>query len=149
MNNLESIIKHAEQHCRDHGARLTEKRKQILTGLIESNKALSAYELMDFCKQRFNTSMPAMSVYRILEFLEDQHLVHKLNLANKYVACMHISCDHAHAVPQFLICRNCSKVKEISINQTTISALSETVKSAGYNLFSPQVELNCLCESCA
>jgi Fur family zinc uptake transcriptional regulator len=149
MNNLESIIKHAEQHCRGHGARLTEKRKQILTGLIESNKALSAYELMDFCKQRFNTSMPAMSVYRILEFLEDQHLVHKLNLANKYVACMHISCDHAHAVPQFLICRNCSKVKEISINQTTISALSETVKSAGYNLFSPQVELNCLCESCA
>lgn len=149
MNNLESIIKHAEQHCRDHGARLTEKRKQILTGLIESNKALSAYELMDFCKQRFNTSMPAMSVYRILEFLEDQHLVHKLNLANKYVACMHISCDHAHAVPQFLICRNCSKVKEISINQTTISALSETVKSVGYNLSSPQVELNCLCESCA
>ena len=149
MNNLESIIKHAEQHCRDHGARLTEKRKQILTGLIESNKALSAYELMDFCKQRFNTSMPAMSVYRILEFLEDQHLVHKLNLANKYVACIHISCDHAHAVPQFLICRNCSKVKEISINQTTISALSETVKSVGYNLSSPQVELNCLCESCA
>lgn len=149
MNNLESTIKHAEQQCRDHGVRLTEKRKQILTGLIESNKALSAYELMDFCKQRFNTSMPAMSVYRILEFLEDQHLVHKLNLANKYVACIHISCDHAHAVPQFLICRNCSKVKEISINQTTISALSETVKSAGYNLFSPQVELNCLCESCA
>ena len=149
MNNLESIIKHAEQHCRDHGARLTEKRKQILTGLIESNKALSAYELMDFCKQRFNTSMPAMSVYRILDFLEDQHLVHKLNLANKYVACIHISCDHAHAVPQFLICRNCSKVKEISINQTTISALNETVKSVGYNLSSPQVELNCLCESCA
>ena len=149
MNNLESIIKHAEQHCRDHGARLTEKRKQILTGLIESNKALSAYELMDFCKQRFNTSMPAMSVYRILDFLEDQHLVHKLNLANKYVACIHIGCDHAHAVPQFLICRNCSKVKEISINQTTISALSETVKSVGYNLSSPQVELNCLCESCA
>ena len=149
MNNLESTIKHAEQQCRDHGVRLTEKRKQILTGLIESNKALSAYELIAFCKQRFNTTMPAMSVYRILEFLEDQHLVHKLNLANKYVACMHISCDHAHAVPQFLICRNCSKVKEISINQTTISALSETVKSAGYNLFSPQVELNCLCESCA
>ena len=149
MNNLESTIKHAEQQCRDHGVRLTEKRKQISTGLIESNKALSAYELIAFCKQRFNTTMPAMSVYRILEFLEDQHLVHKLNLANKYVACMHISCDHAHAVPQFLICRNCSKVKEISINQTTISALSETVKSAGYNLFSPQVELNCLCESCA
>lgn len=149
MNNVESIIQHAERHCRDHGARLTVKRKQILTGLIESNKALSAYELMDFCKQRYGTNMPAMSVYRILEFLEDQHLVHKLNLANKYVVCIHISCDHSHAVPQFLICKNCSKVKEISINQSTISELSATVKNAGFDLYSPQVELNCLCKSCA
>lgn len=148
MNNTETVIQHAEQQCIANGARLTQKRKQILTGLIESDKALSAYELMDFCKQRFGENLPAMSVYRILEFLEEQRLVHKLNLANKYVACIHISCDHAHAVPQFLICRSCSKVKEVSINQSTISDLSETVKNAGYDLYSPQVELNCLCESC-
>lgn len=148
MNNTQSVIQHAEQHCLASGARLTKKRKQILTGLIESDKALSAYELMDFCKQRFGENLPAMSVYRILEFLEEQRLVHKLNLANKYVACMHISCDHAHAVPQFLICRSCSKVKEININQSTISELNESVKNAGYGLYSPQVELNCLCESC-
>jgi len=148
VNNTETVIQHAEQQCIANGARLTQKRKQILTGLIESDKALSAYELMDFCKQRFGENLPAMSVYRILEFLEEQRLVHKLNLANKYVACIHISCDHAHAVPQFLICRSCSKVKEVSINQSTISDLSETVKNAGYDLYSPQVELNCLCESC-
>jgi Fur family zinc uptake transcriptional regulator len=148
MSNIESTIEHAEKRCKANGARLTTKRKRILTGLIESNKALSAYELIDFCKQRFGEKIPAMSVYRILGFLEAQHLVHKLNLANKYVACTHINCDHTHAVPQFLICKNCSKVKEISINQSTISDLSETVKSAGYDLYSPQVELNCLCESC-
>jgi len=148
MTNIESIIKDAEKHCKDHGARLTEKRKQVLIGLVESNKALSAYELIAFCKQRYDTNMPAMSVYRILEFLESQHLVHKLNLANKYVACMHISCDNNHAVPQFLICRNCSKVKEVSMGQSTILELSETVKNAGYDLYTPQVELNCLCESC-
>lgn len=149
MNNIEDIIHHAEQQCKTRGARLTVKRKQILKGLIKSNKALSAYELIKYCKDEYGESIPAMSVYRILEFLQDQQLVHKLNLANKYVACVHISSDHTHAVPQFLICSNCSKVKEISINQTTISALSETVKSVGYNLSSPQVELNCLCESCA
>jgi Fur family zinc uptake transcriptional regulator len=148
MSNIESTIEHAEKRCKANGARLTTKRKRILTGLIESNKALSAYELIDFCKQRFGEKIPAMSVYRILDFLETQHLVHKLNLANKYVACIHINCDHTHAVPQFLICKNCSKVKEISINQSTISDLSETVKSAGYDLYTPQVELNCLCESC-
>lgn len=148
MNNTQTTIELAEQHCMQRGARLTKKRKQVLTGLIESEKALSAYELIDFCKQRFGETLPAMSVYRILEFLEQQGLVHKLNLANKYVACMHISCDHAHSVPQFLICQSCSKVKEISINQSTITELSQTVKNAGYDLYSPQVELNCLCESC-
>ena len=148
MINIDGVIQKAEDYCRANGARLTTKRKQILTGLVESKKALSAYELIDFCQQRFDVKMPAMSVYRILEFLEDQHLVHKLNLANKYVACNHVGCDHADSVPQFLICRNCSKVKEISINQSTISQLSETAKNAGYDLYTPQLELNCLCEGC-
>lgn len=149
MNSVESIIKHAEQQCDVRGTRLTQKRKQVLTGLVKSNKALSAYELIDFCKQEFDVSLPAMSVYRILEFLENELLVHKLNLANKYVACMHISCDHAHAVPQFLICKNCSIVKEITVEESTISDLGNTVKVAGYQLLSPQIELNCLCENCA
>ena len=149
MNNVERIIQHAEQQCKSRGARLTVKRKQILTGLVESSKALSAYELIDFCNQRYGHNLPPMSVYRILDFLEQQDLVHKLNLANKYVASIHITCDHERRVPQFLICKNCSKVKEISINQSTISELSATVKNAGFDLFSPQVELNCLCESCA
>ena len=149
MNSVESIIQHAEQHCDLRGSRLTQKRKQILTGLVKSNKALSAYELIDFCKQEYGESLPAMSVYRILDFLESELLVHKLNLANKYVACMHISCDHAHAVPQFLICKSCCIVKEITVEESTITDLGNTVKGAGYQLLSPQIELNCLCDNCA
>ena len=148
MNKREDMIHHAERQCKARGARLTIKRKQILMGLIKSNKALSAYDLIKYCKDEFGQTIPAMSVYRILEFLQDQLLVHKLNLANKYIACMHINSDHNHAVPQFLICSNCSKVKEVSINQSTILDINETVKNAGYDLYKPQVELNCLCEAC-
>lgn len=89
-----------------------------------------------------------MSIYRILGFLETEKLVHKLNLANKYVACAHISCDHAHGVPQFLICRNCSKVKEISIKSSTIKDLQATAHDVGFKLISPQLEMNCLCDDC-
>jgi Fur family zinc uptake transcriptional regulator len=149
MESIDSIIQHAESHCKDHGVRLTDKRKHVLAGLVQSEKALSAYELIDVCKEKFNESIPAMSVYRILEFLENEKLVHKLNLANKYVACAHISCDHAHDIPQFLICGTCSKVKEISISKSTISELKSTVKDAGYHLVSPQLELNCLCDECS
>ncbi len=148
MNNVDRIIGHAERQCKAHGTRLTVKRKNVLAGLVQSNKALSAYELIDFCKQQFGDSMPAMSIYRILEFLEDEHLVHKLSLANKYVACAHISCSHAHAVPQFLICRQCSKVKEIDLRSATIDELRSSVDDAGYKLISTQLEMNCLCEGC-
>jgi Fur family zinc uptake transcriptional regulator len=89
-----------------------------------------------------------MSVYRILEFLQEERLVHKLNLANKYIACAHITCDHDHGISQFLICDNCQTVKEITVKKSTINTLKRSVEDAGFDLLSPQMELNCLCHDC-
>ena len=148
MKTIQQIIDRAEQHCSAHGSRLTNRRKQVLSGLLQSEKALSAYELIDFCKARFGEAIPVMTVYRILDFLQDEHLAHKLNLANKYVACAHITCDHAHAVPQFLICGQCQKVREIRIDKSIIAGLRNNVEQAGYHLASPQLEMNCVCATC-
>lgn len=148
MGQVENIIEHAEQHCKAHGARLTNKRKQVLSGLLKSQKALSAYELADYCKTEFGKAIPAMSIYRILDFLQEEHLVHKLSLANKYVACSHITCDHDHGVPQFLICGQCQKVEEIAINKSTMNELQLNVTQAGFHLVSQQLELDCLCNDC-
>lgn len=147
--SVDAIIHHAEKHCSSHGARLTPKRKRVLTGLLASEKALSAYELMDFCTDMFGESIPAMSVYRILDFLEDEHLVHKLNLANKYVACSHIACNHTHEIPQFLICGECNRVEEIGIAKSTMVALQKNVENVGFRMVSPQIEMNCVCNRCA
>ena len=89
-----------------------------------------------------------MSVYRILAFLQDEQLAHKLKLANKFVACTHIACDHAHGVPQFLICGQCQRVKEIAIKKSTINTLRQSVEEAGFHLISPQLEMDSLCERC-
>lgn len=148
MTRVEKIIDHAEQQCIAQGSRLTTKRKQVLSGLLKSKKALSAYELIDFCKAEYGETMPAMSIYRILDFLQEEHLVHRLRLANKYVACAHITCDHAHEVPQFLICGKCQKVKEISISKTTRAELQESAGEAGFHLASPQLEMDCVCDNC-
>lgn len=149
MNTIANIVNHAEASCRAKGVKLTEKRKRILTGLLKSGKPLSAYELIDFIQKEFDESPPAMSVYRILDFLEGENLVHKLQLANKYIACSHISCSHEHEVPQFLICDNCGTVKEVGINKALINTLKRNVESAGFVLKSHQLELHCLCQECA
>lgn len=109
---------------------------------------MSAYEVVDYCKETYKESIPAMSVYRILDFLQEEGLVHKLKLANKYVACAHIICEHSHGVPQFLICGECQKVEEISISKRTIAELEKNVEQAGFHLVSPQLEMNCICASC-
>lgn len=148
MDKVERIIEHAEKSCKASGARLTDKRKQVLSELARSEKALSAYELTEVYQHQFGKSIPAMTVYRILEFLENESLVHKLHLANKYVACSHITCDHTHGVPQFLICGECNKVSEVHIEKPIIESLNANIKDAGYLLVSPQLEIDCICSEC-
>ena len=143
-----STLDSAEKQCQLRGTRLTQKRKIILEGLVNAKHAMTAYELVDYCKNELGESIPAMSVYRILEFLETENLVHKLKLANRYVACTHITCDHQHAVPQFLICTQCFQVKEVDISRSTMSALKRNVESAGYQLVSEQIEVDCVCSNC-
>ncbi|RKF17474.1 transcriptional repressor [Alginatibacterium sediminis] len=134
--------------CAENGARLTPKRSKLLACLLKSNHALSAYEIIDLFKQQNDENISAMSAYRILEFLEEQQLVHKLQLANKYIACKHIACDHSHETSQFLICIKCSKVREVSIDKAVVEAISHNVTDAGFTLASRQLEVNCVCDKC-
>ena len=149
MNHIQRNLEHAQRKCDERGVRLTAKRKRVLEGLLFSDRALSAYELVDVCKNEFDEVIPAMSVYRILDFLQEQELVHKLNLANKFVACCHIKCDHSHEVSQFLICSQCQRVKEITLNALSASELRDDVEAAGFQLVSPQLEINCVCHVCS
>lgn len=147
--STQRALQHAEQHCKDRGTRLTEKRRAVLAGLLESEKALSAYELIDHCRDHLGVDLLPMSVYRILQFLERENLAHRLNLASKYVACAHIACDHDHAVPQFLICKDCHRVEEVRLARPLVASIAHTVESAGFHLTGRQLELDCVCDRCS
>ena len=148
MNKFNDVLEHAEKQCKENSSRLTPKRKKILQELLKSKKALSAYEIADLFQKETKESIPTMSVYRILDFLEDENLVHKLNLANKYIACAHISCNHSHSIPQFLVCRKCNKVSEISIDIETMRKIEKKVEDENFFLVKPQLEMHCICKVC-
>lgn len=149
MRDLEAIIEHVKQGCRVSGKQFTAKRPLILRALIHANKALSAYEIVDYCKEHFNQHVQAMSVYRVLEFLEEQHLAHKLKVSNKYILCDHILCEHEHGIPQFLICSKCDKISEQTIDPAMIHGLQSHAKQECFTVVSPQLEINCVCDDCA
>ena len=148
MSQLDIVLEHAEKKCKMHGGRLTLKRKRILSILLKSKKALSAYELASCCEAEFDDALPVMSIYRILQFLEAHHLAHRLNVANKYVACAFISSEQSHEHCQFLICQQCQRVEEIQINQSAVKELYSNVAATGFSLVRPQVEMECICHKC-
>ncbi len=146
--NTAKILKQADKKCTQSGSRLTPKRAHILELLINSEIPLSAYNIVELYNEHTLQQIQPMSAYRILEFLQAEQLVHKLSLENKFVACSHITCEHDHKVPQFLICRGCHKVKEIAVQKTIIEQLASQVSSAGYKMINTQIELDCLCDDC-
>ena len=158
---LNHVLDRVKEICTRSGWRLTEKRRGVLELLLMSDVPLSAYEITDAYNQIAKKSITAMTVYRIVGFLESENLVHKLNSTNnKYVACSHIACRQAHEIPQFLICGECQTTKEIacggcpdekevSISKNVIDELSKLVSQAGYTLMNSQLELRVLCHNCA
>ena len=138
----------AEQKCLHQGIRFTKRRKQVLSVLIEADVALSAYEIAERCNADSDSNMPAMSVYRILDLFQEQNLIHKLDIANKYVCCAHISCSHEHDNSQFLICGSCRHVEEISLSDDALQALQTAASAAGFSAISPQLEIKGRCAQC-
>ena len=148
MVDYQSVMTAAEQKCLQQGIKFTKRRKQVLSVLIEADVALSAYEIAERCNAGSDSSMPAMSVYRILDLFQEQNLIHKLDIANKYVCCAHISCSHEHDNSQFLICGSCRHVEEISLSDDAVQALQTAASAAGFNAISPQLEIKGRCSRC-
>ncbi|MUI54825.1 Fur family transcriptional regulator [Aliivibrio fischeri] len=149
MSDIQTKIRYVEKRCKARGKHLTSKRKLVLEALIHADKALSAYDIVDYCMLNFSQNIQAMSVYRILEFLENEHFAHKLKVSNKYIICSHILCEYEHGVPQFLICSKCNKINEQIIAPQIINELKSHAKQQGFTIINPQLEINCVCEQCA
>lgn len=149
QSQLDSLLRAAEVSCAEKGARLTQRRRQVLSVLMQSSSPLSAYEVLDLCNRSTTSAMPAMSVYRILDFLEQQLLVHRLSTSNKFVSCAHIACGHKHfRTTHFLLCEGCSSVEEVDATEEASEALEQMAKTVGFKLTAQQFELSGICTSC-
>src|SRR5207245_5812502 len=103
-------LDHAEHVCRTRAQKFTPIRRSVLQALLSSHRPLGAYELIDQLAASMARPAP-ITVYRALDFLMQNGLVHRIESRNAYLACAH---DHdAAAMVAFLICERCGSVGEI------------------------------------
>lgn len=95
-------------YCEQHGLRVTEPRVNVFNILKKAKKPLTAYEILDKVAEKKATPKPP-TIYRAIEFLIEQHLVHRIESLNAYILCQS---NHKHEGSQFMICTSCGKVDE-------------------------------------
>jgi Fur family zinc uptake transcriptional regulator len=87
------------------------------------------------------------TVYRVLDYLMEHGLVHKLESLNAYVACQQESSNCRHAAA-FIICRCCQHVHEIKDLSQLQVVLENYGKNVGFTDLHTVLEIRGLCENC-
>ncbi|KPC53370.1 Fur family transcriptional regulator [Amantichitinum ursilacus] len=141
--NTEQFLDYAAERCREHGTRLTPIRRQVLQRVADQPGYCKAYDLLEQLRPEIASLTPP-TIYRALEFLETEGLVHRLDVVNGYVACQ----QHDHgAQTLFLICPCCGKVAEAR-SEDSGYFFRKLLADNGFGEAPPHLEVKALCGAC-
>jgi Fur family zinc uptake transcriptional regulator len=105
----QQVLVAAQARCIAQGAQLTEQRSLVLQLLLQRGGSGKAYDLLADMRSHLPGVAP-MTVYRALDFLVEQGLVHKVAATSSFMVCQHG--PHPHSDPVFLICSRCGDTTE-------------------------------------
>jgi Fur family zinc uptake transcriptional regulator len=143
VSGVDSVLERAEAVCRTRGARLTAQRRRVLEILCRSDRPLGAYEILEAMGGAPGAAPP--TVYRALDFLVEQGLVHRIETLHAFVGCNHP--DHPHS-SQFLICAECGRVRELE-DAAVAQSLGTAAAQRGFQATRGVVEVIGTCARCA
>ena len=143
-HSIEESLQQAEQICLQSGSRLTPLRREVLGLILNANAPVGAYDLL--AKMKRDNERPAAppTVYRTLDFLLEQGLIHRLASINAYIPCCHPRAGHQAA---FLICQKCHQVKETSASDL-MDQLNQVALSGAFSARQTMIEMLGLCQQC-
>lgn len=141
---IDDAINSARQLCETRGTRLTSLREQILSLIWQSHKPLGAYTLMDMLAKASTRRVAPPTVYRTLDFLLEEGLIHRINSLNAFIGCPSPNERHQS---HFLICQSCNVAVELD-NPQLSQKLAELAINAGFSVISHSIEINGLCAAC-
>lgn len=140
---INTAMANADAICEERGLRFTDVRRQVLKLIWASHVPAKAYDILQNLGDKDNIAKPP-TVYRALDFLRDNGLVHKISRLNAYVGCGH---PLKHQACYFLICTECGNYEECCNSELT----TVVTKTAARKKFTPtqiSLEIEGLCVNC-
>lgn len=139
-----SALARADALCDERGVRLTQIRRRVLEIIWSGHRPLGAYDILATLAQESGGKPQPPTVYRALEFLQEQGLVHRVESLNAFVGCP--LPDEKHR-GQILLCRACGEAAEL-VEEQGLKALQRSAEAMGFKVESFTVELSGLCPTC-
>ena len=134
----------AERICVRRGSKLTSRRRRVLELVWESHDVVTAYQLLESLQKEDPKAKPP-TVYRALDFLQENGLVHRIESMNGFTRCE----DPGHATSgQFLICTACGSVSELQAPKL-VELLDAACKRRGFSAHAHTIEVRGTCSDCA
>jgi len=141
---VDAALYAAEAICRENGARMTATRRRVLELIWESHRPVKAYELLERMSRDGRRVKPP-TIYRALDFLYENGLIHRIETLNAVVGCSDPAGAHSG---YFLVCDNCETVTELA-SSALDDFLCDEAERLGFRVHRQSVEIFGRCRSCA
>ena len=141
---VRDALAEAEALCARDGLRLTALRKRVLELVWASHKPLGAYDILGVLSEEDGRRAAPPTVYRALDFLLENGLVHRIASLNAFIGCVHPGELHQG---QFLICKACHAAIELELPAISQSIVAGAA-AVGFAVESQTVEVVGLCAGC-
>ncbi len=142
---MKAHLAHIEAFCLAQNIKLTSLRWSVIEMLAQQVQPVSAYDLQDKLNkaEESNKHYNIMSLYRVLDFLQKNELIHKIYSNNTYSLC----CHPEKKICQLFICNTCGNKKErhdVSLEER----LQVLTKEDGFTITDHAIEIKGLCRDC-
>lgn len=133
----------ADALCAARGSRLTPIRRRVLELVWRGHRPRGAYDILEDLGRGGRRPAP-LTVYRALDFLLEQGLVHRLESLNAFVGCPHPDARHPS---QFLVCERCGTATERA-DPAVAAAIEASAAALGFTVERQVVEVRGVCPNC-
>ena len=126
----------------DVKTKLTKNQALVLKVLSNASQPLGAYAILD--KLRSHGFKAPLTVYRVLEQLAGQGLIHKIESLNSWTTCCG---EHQANPPVFEICNDCGNVTE-QVDRELVKSLNSMSERSGFIPDRSIIEIHGRCDDC-